>query len=85
MGKRSGPRLAALIFYVLSEDFERSSANRTEEEAARPKSAGMLTVVYGTKTIQHGSRALAFESTHQIAQDDSEGAYGYGLLLRSIP
>ena len=60
--------LAALVFDVRFQNFESGSADRAEEEAARPEGARMFAVVDWAEAIQHSRSVLAFERPNQAAK-----------------
>lgn len=60
--------LAALVFDVRFQNFETGSADRAEEEAARPEGARTSAAVDRAEAIQHSRRVLAFEHPNQVAK-----------------
>lgn len=62
--------LAALVFDISFENFHSGATDRTEEEAAGPEGALMLTPVDGAESVRHSRCALAFECSDHSAEND---------------
>ena len=59
-----------MVFNVGFQDFQSGTSNRTQKEAATPKSPSMLPVIDLPESIENRCRGFALKRSDHIAQDD---------------